>query len=209
MKRAGKWMLSLLSKAIVTALVIMIVMVAAGPLRDLIRNVKGEIRVQSSILKQKMESSKRLEVTTIDEEGTLEAKTSVIIFGTVGSTVIRYRYTASLGIDLSKVIMDSDSDRIVFILPEPEVLNDGIEALEINKHNLFSKAIEKSVEEILNEQRIKCREQYMREKEYIHRSWDDTVKAFTDTVCSWLEQYGERHYQFDFVRENNTDINKI
>ena len=108
MKRAGKWFLSVVTKAVVMALVIMIVLFAADPLRDLIRNVRGEIEIQSSVLKQKMESSKRLEVTTIDEEGTLEATTSVIIFGTVGSTVIRYRYTASLGIDLSKVIMDTE-----------------------------------------------------------------------------------------------------
>lgn len=203
MKRAGKWILSLISKAIVIALVIMIVLFASDPLRDLIRNVKGEIDIQSSILKQKMESSKRLEVTTVDEEGTLEASTSVIIFGKVGSTVIRYRYTASLGIDLNKVIMDTDSDRIVFIMPDPEVLNDGIEALEINQHNFFSKAIEKSVEEILNEQRIKCREQYLKESEYTERNWEDTVKAFRETICSWLDQYGERHYQFDFIREND------
>ena len=182
MKRAGKWILSLISKAIVIALVIMIVLFASDPLRDLIRNVKGEIDIQSSILKQKMESSKRLEVTTVDEEGTLEASTSVIIFGKVGSTVIRYRYTASLGIDLNKVIMDTDSDRIVFIMPDPEVLNDGIEALEINQHNFFSKAIEKSVEEILNEQRIKCREQYLKENEYTERNWEDTVKAFRETI---------------------------
>ena len=182
MKRAGKWILSLISKAIVIALVIMIVLFASDPLRDLIRNVKGEIDIQSSILKQKMESSKRLEVTTVDEEGTLEASTSVIIFGKVGSTV---------------------SDRIVFIMPDPEVLNDGIEALEINQHNFFSKAIEKSVEEILNEQRIKCREQYLKENEYTERNWEDTVKAFRETICSWLDQYGERHYQFDFIREND------
>ena len=192
----------MVTKAAVIALVIMIVLFAADPLRDLIRNVKGEIEIQSSILKQKMESSKRLEVTTIDEEGTVEATTSVIIFGTVGSTVIRYRYTASMGIDLSKVIMDTESDRIVFVMPEPEILNDGIEALEINKNNFFSRAIEKSVEEILNEQRIKCREQYLKENEYTERNWEDTVRAFRDTICSWLDQYGERHYQFEFVRGN-------
>ena len=192
----------MVTKASVIALVIMIVLFAADPLRDLIRNVKGEIEIQSSILKQKMESSKRLEMTTIDEEGTVEATTSVIIFGTVGSTVIRYRYTASMGIDLSKVIMDTESDRIVFVMPEPEILNDGIEALEINKNNFFSRAIEKSVEEILNEQRIKCREQYLKENEYTERNWEDTVRAFRDTICSWLDQYGERHYQFEFVRGN-------
>ena len=91
MKHVGKWLLKVISKALVIALVIMIILFASNPLRELLRNVQGEIRLQSTILKQKMESSKRLEVTTVDEEGTLEAKTSVVLLGTVGSTTIRYR----------------------------------------------------------------------------------------------------------------------
>ena len=119
MKRAGKWALGVITRAMVIALVIMIVLFAAEPLRDMLRDIKGEIRIQSAILKQKMESSKRLEVTKVDEEGTLEAKTSVVLLGTVGSTTIRYRYTASVGIDLSKVVMSEENDGIVFIIPEP------------------------------------------------------------------------------------------
>ena len=201
MKRAGKWALGVMTRAIVIALVIMIVLFATEPLRDMLRNVKGEIRIQSAILKQKMESSKRLEVTKVDEEGTLEAKTSVVLLGTVGTTTIRYRYTASVGIDLSKVVMSEENDSIVFMMPEPEILNDGIEALQINKNNLFSKAIDKSTETLLNEQKLKCREEYISNNKYSDWSWNDTVKAFEETICNWLDQYGERHYQFAFVRD--------
>ena len=201
MKRAGKWALGVMTRAIVIALVIMIVLFATEPLRDMLRNVKGEIRIQSAILKQKMESSKRLEVTKVDEEGTMEAKTSVVLLGTVGTTTTRYRYTASVGIDLSKVVMSEENDSIVFMMPEPEILNDGIEALQINKNNLFSKAIDKSTETLLNEQKLKCREEYISNSKYTDRSWNDTVKAFEETICNWLDQYGERHYQFAFVRD--------
>ena len=68
--------------------------------------------------------------------------------------------------------MTTDSDRIIFTLPDPEVLNDGIEALEINRHDFFSKAIDKSVESLLSEQRLKCREQYLTEKQAVF----ETVK---------------------------------
>ena len=99
--------------------------------------------------------------------------------------------------------MTTDSDRIIFALPDPEILNDGIEALEINKNNLFSKAIEKSVETLLNEQKTKCREQYVSEKEHSDRAWEDIRKSFEETICQWLENYGERHYKFEFVRLND------
>lgn len=202
MKKTGKWALSVISKALVIILVITLLPFARTWIRQLLPDATGEIRVQSMILEQKLESSKRLEVTTIDEEGVLEAKTNVIILGTVGTTTIRYRYTASVGIDLSKVVMTPDSDRIIFELPDPEILNDGIEALEINKNNFFSKAVEKSVETLLNEQKLKCREQYISEKEHSDRAWEDIRKSFETTICQWLEQYGERHYEFEFVKLN-------
>ncbi|MBQ6288649.1 MAG: DUF4230 domain-containing protein [Clostridia bacterium] len=203
MKKTGKWALSVISKALVIILVITLLPFARTWIRQLLPDATGEIRVQSMILEQKLESSKRLEVTTIDEEGVLEAKTNVIILGTVGTTTIRYRYTASVGIDLSKVVMTPDSDRIIFELPDPEILNDGIEALEINKNNFFSKAVEKSVETLLNEQKLKCREQYISEKEHSDRAWEDIRKSFETTICQWLEQYGERHYEFEFVKLND------
>lgn len=202
MKRSGKWVLSLISKAIVIVVAILLLPFAKTLLGGLLPDATCEIRTHSAVIEQKLTSSKRLEVTTVDEEGVLEAKTNVIIFGTVGTTTIRYRYTASLGIDLGKVIMTTDSDRIQFFLPEPEILNDGIEALEVNKQNLFSKAIEKSVETLLSEQRLKCREQYLTEDRYSGKTWDDLVLAFEQTVCQWLEQYGERHYKFEYIRQD-------
>lgn len=206
MKKTGKWLLSLLTKALIIILVILLLPMARTLIRRIMPDAAGEIQVQSMVLEQKLESSKRLEVTTIDEEGILEAKTNVVILGTVGSTTIRYRYTASVGIDLSKVVMTTDSDRIIFELPDPEILNDGIEALEINKNNFFSKAIEKSAETLLNEQKLKCREQYITEKQHSERAWEDIRKSFEDTICQWLENFGERHYKFEFVRQNEPAV---
>ena len=205
MKKTGKWVLSVCSKVLVILLVVLLLPFAKDLRRLVIPDVTGEIRTQSRIIEQKLETSKRLEVTTVDELGVLEAETTVIIFGKVGSTTIKYRYTASIGIDLNKVIMTVDSDRIIFTLPQAEVLNDGIEAIEINKHNLFSKAIEKSVETLLSEQRIKCREQYMSDSGHIQKIREDTLKTFNDTICNWLDGSGERHYDFEILIPENDE----
>ena len=202
MKKTGKWALSVLAKALVVILVILLLPYAKDLWRLIRPDVMGEIKTQSRILEQKLESSQRLEVTTVDEEGVLESETNVIIIGTVGTTTIRYRYTASIGIDLSKAVMIAETDRILFILPDPEIINDGIEALEINRHNLFSKAIEKSVETLLSEQRMKCREAYLTDQAHSDRIAADAVKAFNETVCQWLEGSGERHYEFVIRMQN-------
>ena len=198
MRKTGKWFLSIASKAIIVILVILLLPFARQLFQTIIPDITGEINTQSRILEQKLLSSKRLEVTAVEEEGILEAKTNVIIFGTVGKTTIRYKYTASLGIDLSDVILTPDSDRIIFYLPDPVVLNDGIEALEVNKKDFLSHAIDKSTETLLDEQKKKCREQYLTVTEHQEKVWADTQKAFEETLCRWLDPYGERHYLFEF-----------
>ena len=199
MKKTGKWAFSVFTKAIVIILVILLLPYAKNLYHLIAPDVTGEILTQSRIIEQKLESSQRLEVTTAEEEGMIESQTNVIIFGTVGTTTIRYRYTASIGIDLKNVIMTPENDRIVFILPEADILNDGIEAIEINRHNLFSKAIEKSVESLLAEQREKCREKFISDKEHSEKIRDDAIRAFNETVCRWLNSYGERHYEIEIL----------
>ena len=209
MKKIGKWFLSIISITIVIILVILFLPYANQLFHLIIPDITGEINAQSRILEQKLESSNRLEVTTVEEEGILEAKTNVIILGTVGKTTIRYRYTASIGIDLSDVSLVPDSDRIIFYLPDPVVLNDGIEALEVNKKNFFSHAIDKSTETLLDEQKKKCLEQYMTVPEHREKIWKDTQTAFEETLCKWLDPYGERHYQFEFRRQEESPAVQI
>ena len=198
MKKTGKWFLSIASKTLIVILVILVLPFARQVFRLILPDTIGEINEQSRILEQKLLSSKRLEVSTVEEVGVLEARTNVIILGTVGKTTIRYRYTASLGIDLSEVILTPDSDRIIFCLPDPVVLNDGIEALEVEKKDFFSHAIDKSTETLLDGQKQKCREQYLTQPEHQEKIWEDTQKAFEETLCQWLDPYGERHYLFEF-----------
>ena len=204
MKKTGRWFLSIISKTIIIVLVILLLPFARQLFQLILPDITGEVNAQSRILEQKLESSKRLEVTTVEEEGILEAKTNVIILGTVGTTTIRYRYSASIGIDLNEVSLTPDSDRIIFYLPDPVVLNDGIEALEVKKNDFFSHAIDKSTETLLDEQKQKCREQYLTVAEHREKIWKDTQTAFEETLCKWLDPYGERHYQFEFRRQDDS-----
>ena len=204
MKQTGKWFASIAAKALIVILVILLLPYAGQLFQLILPGITGEINAQSRILEQKLESSQRLEVTKVEEDGILEAKTDVIILGTVGTTTIRYKYTASLGIDLNEVVLTPDSDRIIFYLPDPVILNDGIEATEVRKQDFFSHAIDKSTETLLDEQKQKCRELYLTDPENREKVWADTQKAFEETLCKWLDSYGERHYGFEFHRKEET-----
>ena len=205
MKRATRWTLSLLTKVIVILLVIVLLPFARQLFTTLFPDLKGEIRTQSVILEQKLRSSQRLEVMTVEEEGVLNSETNVIILGTVGRTSIKYRYTASLGINLQNVVMKAETDRIVFLLPDTEILNDSIEALLVSRQNFFSHAIDPKTETLLSEQKEKCRQQYMSTESTSAKVWENTVQAFEKTICSWLEEYSDRHYTFAFERKSDTE----
>lgn len=199
MRKCGKFALSVLSKVLVILLVVVLFPFARDLFGGLFPDLKGEITTQSRVLEQKLESSNRLEVTTVEEEGLLEAKTNVIVFGTVGKTDIRYRYTASIGIDLKRVRLSLEEDRIVFYLPQWEILNDGITALDVKKQNFFSHRIDKSTEQLLEEQRTACGKQFLPGGSHDEKIWADVRRAFEDTVCEWLASFGQRHYQFEFL----------
>ena len=202
MKRTGKWFFSKAVKLLAMIAIVLLIPFTFGIFR-LIPDVTGEIEKHSVVLKQKLESSKRLEVTKVEEEGVFVEKTKVVILGTVGSTTIRYRYTASIGIDLEKVQMIADQDRIIFLLPKYEILNDGIEALEINRNDFFSRAIDRNIEDLLHDQLLKCREQLLNNEKAADQYRTDTVKAFHDTICTWLEGFGERHYDLEFHQKGD------
>ena len=197
-RRHGKRLLSLVIILLLAVLIVLLFPFIRNGFMSLFPDLRGEITTQSTILKQKLESSSRLEVTTVEEEGLLEAKTNVVLLGTVGSTSIRYRYNASVGIDLRRVGVTEEEDAIVFLIPPWEVLSDGISALEVKKQNFFSHAIDKSTETLLEEQRAKCREQFEPGGDHDEKLWADTTRALEDTVCEWLASYGQRHYRFEF-----------
>jgi len=159
------------------------------------------VQVESAALMRSLRASQRLETTTVEEEGVLDAKTSVVLLGTVGRTVITYRYRASLGVDLKKVELKRDGKQMTFLIPPLEVLADSIEPLEVTKNDFFSHAIDRSTESLLQEQLMKCREACLQEKEDSETAWENTQKAFRETIGEWLQAFGDASYTFAFEKK--------
>ena len=60
MKKTGKWILSVISKALVIILVIALLPFARTWIRRLLPDATGEIRVQSMVLEQKLDQASAL-----------------------------------------------------------------------------------------------------------------------------------------------------
>jgi len=201
MKKAGKWIAGILGRTIVLVLVIVLLPYAFQAAERLFPELSGRVQVESAALMRSLRASQRLETTTVEEEGVLDAKTSVVLLGTVGRTVITYRYRASLGVDLKKVELKRDGKQMTFLIPPLEVLADSIEPLEVTKNDFFSHAIDRSTESLLQEQLMKCREACLQEKEDSETAWENTQKAFRETIGEWLQAFGDASYTFAFEKK--------
>ena len=173
--------------------------------RSLMPGATGHVERETIVLKQYLRASKRLETMTVDEEGTIETNTNVVLLGTIGKQKIHYRYKASIGIDLTAVQISTEGDTVVFILPDPEVLNDSIEPIRIEKHDFWSYAIEKKTEEILEEEKSVCRERYLNEEQYRLKIREATHKAFEETIIKWMEYNQEEALKY-IILDQQSDL---
>ena len=205
MRSAGRFVIGIIGNALALILAIVLLPYGFQAANKLFPSMSGEIQIQSTVLKQSLENSARLETATVDEEGVLIAETNVIILGTVGKSVITYRNQGSFGIDLRKVNIELSGNDMTFILPPVEVMMDKIEPIDINQNNFFSYRIDKSTEELLEEQRIKCRAQYLEAEENREMLNLKTRAAFEETILGWLNDYGKEHYTFHFRMDGNEE----
>ena len=203
MKKAGTWVLNILGKALILILVIVALPYAFRLAENVFPDLTGRIQNQTAVLMRELQGSKRLETAKIIEEGILQSDTDVILLGTVGKTTISYRYEGSMGIDLAKVELKRSGKKLTFLLPAPEMLSDRIEALDVTRNDFLSHAIDKSVEDLMEEQRLKCRAYYLEENEHSEKAWEETKKAFEETIGAWANTFGRENYTFAFERKTS------
>ncbi len=200
MKKTGQWLLSLLGKALILLLLIVLLPYAFRFSEKIFPDINGEIQTESMVLMRELQASSRLETATVDEEGVIDSKTSVILLGTVGRTTIYYRYKASIGIDLSKVQMKISGKKITFVIPQLEILQDSIEKTDVHQNNFLSHAIDKNIDSLLSEQLSASRKYYLSQNEHSASVWEDTKQAFEETIAKWISTAGNSSYEFEYQK---------
>lgn len=205
MKRTGQWLLSLLGKALILLLLIVLLPYAFRFSERIFPDITGDIQTESMVLMRELRASSRLETATVDEEGVIDSKTSVILLGTVGKTTIHYRYRASIGIDLSKVQLKIKGKRITFIIPPLEILQDSIEKTDVHQSNFLSHAIDKDIDTLLDEQLSESRKYYLSQNEHSASVWEDTKQAFENTIAKWISTAGNSSYEFEYLKADEKE----
>ena len=189
-----KRLMQFLARVVATALTIVLIAVllphASRWASFILPDLGGAALNTSILLSHQMQQSARLETSTVEDEGVLNASTSAMFLGTVQNVTIRYVYRASLGIDLRKVEIKVKDNVVTLLLPEIEILSDSLTPVQTVKDDFWYPLTEERRQKLLQDELDKCRERCLTEYAASDEAWQNTVSALSDTVSAWVSTGG-------------------
>lgn len=186
MKKLLHWLARTVAAALSLVLAVVLLPYASRWASSFLPDLSGAALNTSILLSHQMQESARLETTVVEDEGVLNATTSAMFLGTVQSVTIQYVYRASLGIDLRKVEMHLEGNRITLLVPEVEILSDSLTPVQVVKDDFWYPLTEERRQRLLQEELAGCRERCLAEYAASDDAWENTVSALSDTVSAWM-----------------------
>ena len=187
MKSFFRWLGKVIGSALTIILVIVLFPHISKLAARLMPDESGAAIKVSAILAQRLESSARLETLKVQEEGVLNYDIQAALIGSVANINASYVYEASFGIDLSKVLLQPSGDQLVFILPEPELIQDNLTPKEVYRDDFWFPGFSDSdYEKLMENERVSRRDIYLN-GEKLEQLKAATIAAFESTIQVWLQ----------------------
>lgn len=187
MKSFFRWLGKVIGSALTIILVIVLFPHISKLVARLMPDESGAAIKASAILAQRLESSARLETLKVQEEGVLNYDIQAALIGSVANINASYVYEASFGIDLSKVLLQPSGDQLVFILPEPELIQDNLTPKEVYRDDFWFPGFSDSdYEKLMENERVARRDIYLN-GEKLEQLKAATIAAFESTIQVWLQ----------------------
>lgn len=187
MKAFLRWLAKIAGSTITVILVIVLFPYVSRLAEKFLPDESGSAIKASVILAANLQESARLETLKVEEDGVLNYDIRAAFIGSVSNVNISYKYEASFGIDLSKVTMEVSGNTIVFTLPRPEVIQDALTPKEVYHDDFWYKGFTfEDYEKLLESERLARRSAYLSGEDNT-QLWDETVRAFENTIEQWLK----------------------
>lgn len=188
MKKFLQWLLKLISSALTIILVIVLFPHISNLADQLLPDESGAAIKTSAIIAQKLESSARLETLKVMEEGLLNYDIQAAFIGSVANINATYTYEASFGIDLSNVVLKLSGNELVFLLPEPELIQDNLTPTNVYRDDFwFPGFSDADYEKLMENERFNRRNSYLSGENNAHLM-NSTMTVFQSTIAAWLQE---------------------
>lgn len=190
MKAILRWIAGVIGTIIALAATIVLLPYAGDIVNKVMPDVTSAAERTAGVISSKLSESARLESITVSESGTVNHDLSLAGIS-VGGVTFDYDYTASFGIDLKRVQMVVSGNKIVFMLPQPELILDDLVPRNISRKDTLVIISDDDYEALIERERLACRARYLsgdRQQEL----WDATVRVMQSTVEVWLTNVDDR-----------------
>jgi len=199
MKVFLRWLGRTIGSALTIVLVIVFFPHLSRLAETLMPDESGAAIKASAILGEKLQHSSRLETLTVDAEGVMNYDIQAAFIGSVANINATYKYEASFGIDLKRVVLQREGNVITFLLPPPELIQDALTPSEVYRDDFWYPGFsDNDYEKLMESERLMCRNRYLGgdQSEVL---WEATMEAFEQTIASWL-QNSSTSLEFHYVR---------
>lgn len=187
MKGFLRWLVKVITSAVTLVLVFVMLPYAVKFAGRLMPDESSAAIKASAIIASKLENSARLETLRVEEDGVLNYSVKPAFLPTVAEITAKYKYEASFGVDLSKVIIQIAGSHVTFVLPQPEAIQDNLTPTEIYRDDYWYPWIkDDKYEKLFEDERVNRRNAYL-SGEKKPALWEATVAAFEKTIAPWMQ----------------------
>ena len=177
MKKMISGLLKFLGKAVTLVIVIALLPYVGRFLSTVIPDNSRNMVSSAQIISQKLEAAQFLTTMEVRTTGNLHITDSVIILGEVQNVDIAYEYTGGFGIDLSKVYVTLNGNKIVVELPSLQAVNGGMRILSETDSTFQLKSMTpQRRQKSLDDEQARLEEIYLRTPELVQNTKDALEK---------------------------------
>lgn len=200
MKGFFKWILRVLT----ISLVVILAVVMIPYVKPLIANLLNKTNYSqvAEILSHEMMETGKLTAVEYCDQGEMTSKTDALIIGTVQSVSVPYRYDIALGLDLSRVEVETEPDSLIIYLPSIELISDKLTVTGDAKVNDFLFPLtNKRYQDMLDAYALSCREAYMNNQTLLDEAWTSAAKTLKELFSKWIEESNNLNIRFEKLEQ--------
>ncbi len=190
MKAFFRWIARIIGTVIALVLTVVLLPYASDLINRIMPDVTSSAQRTAAVISTKLAEKARLESIHVTEEGTVDHDLTLAGVS-VGGVTFDYTYEASFGIDLSQVQMIVSGSKIVFLIPEPELILDSLTPRNVSRRDTLVIISDNDYESLKERELLICRDRFL-SGERADEIWDSAVHAMQQTIEIWLTELDER-----------------
>ena len=206
MKQIMRFILRIISFALIICLVIVLMPNITRLLEKLLPDIHTNTRLTTARISQEIRKMGELTSLELTDTGSFTASLPALIFGEAQRVTVPYEYSLSMGIDLSSIEFEAAQSTIRVLVPPAKVLRDELTVTgEPDVSDFFFPLTNERYQQILDEQAAGFKKAYEEDADLLQKAWHSAVEKLQKLLSSLAGQSGSSwEFIFEQLEEQNS-----